>query len=154
EEGQIHETLNLAALHRLPLLFVCENNQYSSHLHWTERRLADNLERAGEFHSVPGCRVDGNDVEAIYASARAAVERARAGEGPALLECRTFRWRGHVGASADLDVGVHRRGDLADWLSRDPVERAAHVLGDLSAERTLIENQIEMALARARAGPQ
>ena len=66
EEGQVHETLNLAALYRLPLLFVCENNLYASHLHWTERRVADNLDQAGAFHSVPGLRVDGNDVEAVY----------------------------------------------------------------------------------------
>src|SRR5580692_5768836 len=65
EEGHVHETLNLAALYRLPLVFVCENNLYASHLHWTERRLADNLDQAGVFHSVPGVRVDGNDIQAV-----------------------------------------------------------------------------------------
>ncbi|MDP9114279.1 MAG: thiamine pyrophosphate-dependent dehydrogenase E1 component subunit alpha [Acidobacteriota bacterium] len=94
EEGHVHESMNLAALYRLPLILICENNLYASHLHWSERRVADNFYRAGEFHSVPGERVDGNDVEAVYHAARSAVERARGGDGPTLIECRTFRWRG------------------------------------------------------------
>src|SRR5712692_5456640 len=65
EEGHVYETLNLAALYRLPLLFIVENNQYSSHMHWTDRRMADNLDQAGAFHGVPGSSVDGNDVEAV-----------------------------------------------------------------------------------------
>ncbi len=77
EEGHVHETFNLAALYRLPLVFVCENNLYASHMHWTERRLADNLHEAGAFHSIPGQRVDGNDVEAVFLAANQAVERAR-----------------------------------------------------------------------------
>ncbi len=124
EEGHVHETLNLAALYRLPLVFICENNLYSSHLHWSERRVADNLYRAGEVHGVPGACVDGNDVEAVYAAASEAVARAREGGGPSLLECRTFRWRGHVGASFDLDVGLKRRGELAEWILKDPLARA------------------------------
>lgn len=122
EEGGVHESMNLAALYRLPVVFVCENNLYSSHMHWSERRVADNLDRAGEFHSVPGQRVDGNDVVAVYHASQAAVDRARAGGGPSFLECRTFRWRGHVGASHDTDVGVERRGELEEWRKRDPIE--------------------------------
>ena len=115
----MHETLNLAGLHKLPLLFICENNLYSSHLHLHDRRVADNLYRAGEFHSVPGVCVDGNDVAAVYDAAWNAVDRARAGEGPTLIECRTFRWRGHVGASTDIDVGVRRKDELGEWLDRE-----------------------------------
>lgn len=152
EEGHVHETFNLGALYRLPLVFVCENNLYSSHLHWNERRIADNLDEAGEFHSVPGLRVDGNDVSAVYQAARAAVGRARAGLGPTLLECRTFRWRGHVGASSDIDVGVHRRGELAEWLDRDPIARAGQLLNE--TERTGlsagVEAEISFALSAAR----
>jgi pyruvate dehydrogenase E1 component alpha subunit len=159
EEGHVHESLNLAALYRLPLVFICENNLYASHLHWNERRLADNLYRAGEFHSVPGERVDGNDVVAVYAAARAAVERARRGEGPTLIECRTFRWRGHVGASFDLDVGVERRGELAEWLPRDPLRRLAEELiergvADLEQREQAIDARISGAVAAARAAPQ
>ncbi len=152
EEGHVHETFNLAALYRLPLIFVCENNLYASHLHWQERRIADNLDEAGEFHSVPGLRVDGNDVTAVYQAARAAVGRARAGLGPTLLECRTFRWRGHVGASSDIDVGVHRRGELTDWLERDPIARAGRPFDDaeLAGHAAEIEAEISIALDAAR----
>jgi pyruvate dehydrogenase E1 component alpha subunit len=159
EEGHVHESMNLAALYYLPLVLICENNLYASHLHWSERRVADNLHRAGEFHSVPGERVDGNDVVAVHAAAQAAVERARRGEGPSLIECRTFRWRGHVGASFDLDVGVERRGELAEWLLCDPLRRlrdrlVAQGVGDLAQREQAIEMRIEKAVDEARAAPQ
>jgi pyruvate dehydrogenase E1 component alpha subunit len=157
EEGQVHESLNLAALYRLPVIFVCENNLYSSHMHWSERRLADNLDRAGEFHSIPSERVDGNDVEAVHGSMLQALERARTGHGPSFLECRTFRWRGHVGASYDLDVGVQRRGELVEWLPRDPIRRLADALNeggvaDLAQRETAIFATVQRALAEARGG--
>jgi TPP-dependent pyruvate/acetoin dehydrogenase alpha subunit len=159
EEGQVHESMNLAALYRLPVVFVCENNLYASHLHWSERRVADNLDRAGEFHSIPGERVDGNEVHAVYAAARAAVERARSGNGPGFLECRTFRWRGHVGASSDLDVGVRRRGELDEWVAKDPLRRTEirlleNGIEHLAERRAAIESGIARALERARRAPE
>ena len=154
EEGSVHETLNLAALYRLPMVFVCENNLYSSHLHWSERRIADNLDQAGAFHSVPGTRVDGNDVETVYEATREAVARARSGEGPSFLEFRTFRWRGHVGARADEDVGVRRRGELAVWLERDPIRRVEERLTTNPASyRAETAEEISRALALARGAP-
>ena len=116
--------------------------------------MADNLYRAGEFHSVPGERVDGNDVEAVYQAARSAVERARGGAGPTLIECRTFRWRGHVGASFDLDVGVTRRGELAEWLPLDPLQRLTEQLmergvADLELREQVIDARIGGALEAA-----
>lgn len=153
EEGSVHETMNLAALYRLPLIFVCENNLYSSHLHWSERRVADNLYQAGAFHSVRGERVDGNQVEDVYDAARRAVARAKSGEGPSFIECRTFRWRGHVGASSDEDVGVRRRGELAAWLECDPIRRAEERLGmNLEVYTAEIDQEIGRALAAARSG--
>jgi pyruvate dehydrogenase E1 component alpha subunit len=154
EEGHVHETLNLAAVYKLPLVFVCENNLYSSHLHWTERRVTDNLHHAGEFHGVPGVRVDGNDVRGVYDAASQALQRARTGEGPSFLECRTFRWRGHVGASMDLDVGVRRRDELGEWFAKDPILRAEQQLTDrdLTEEREIIEFEIATAVGNARNG--
>jgi len=154
EEGSVHETLNLAALYRLPMIFVCENNLYASHLHWSERRVADNLHQAGAFHSVHGERVDGNDVEAVYEVVRHAVDRARCGGGPYFLECRTFRWRGHVGASSDEDVGVTRRGELTEWMDRDPIRRVENRLDmDLDRYRTSVKEEIHRALHAARRAP-
>ncbi len=156
EEGHVHETLNLAALYRLPLVFVVENNLYASHMHWSERRMADHLHRAGEFAGVPGERVDGNDVREVFSAAARAVSRARTGGGPTLIECRTFRWRGHVGASTDIDVGVRRRGELAEWLDRDPIRRVAaqiQVQVDLGPLSQAIEDELAAALAAARGAP-
>jgi pyruvate dehydrogenase E1 component alpha subunit len=154
EEGHVHEAMNLAALYRLPVLFLCENNLYSSHMHWSERRVSDNLEQAGEFHSIPSAGIDGNDVEAVFRAASAAVERARAGGGPSFLLCRTFRWRGHVGSSSDIDVGVKRRGELEAWLAKDPIRRVEARLREFyELDESVISEEIQMALKRARAAP-
>jgi TPP-dependent pyruvate/acetoin dehydrogenase alpha subunit len=156
EEGHVHESLNLAALYRLPVVFVCENNLYASHMHLDQRRVADNLHQAGLFHSVPGERLDGNDVTQVGDAALRAVARARQGDGPTLLECRTFRWRGHVGSSFDLDVGVERRGELSFWLLQDPIARAEQELGDVderSVVREEIDQELQQALAAAREAP-
>jgi pyruvate dehydrogenase E1 component alpha subunit len=154
EEGHVHESMNLAALYRLPVIFICENNLYSSHMHWSERRVSDNLDRAGEFHSIPSARVDGNDVEAVFHAASAAVARARNGQGPSFLECRTFRWKGHVGASSDIDVGVQRRGELTEWIAKDPiahVEARLREVGTQQFDDQEIRGEIQTALDRARA---
>lgn len=155
EEGHVHETMNLAALYQLPVIFVIENNLYASHMHWSERRREDNLHEAGLFHGIPGDRVDGNDAESVYSHASAAIERARLGGGPSVIECRTFRWRGHVGPSMDIDVGVQRRGELDEWLERDPIAQLEARLQDFdfSEERQAIEDLVQTALERALAAP-
>src|SRR5260370_675160 len=110
-----------AGLQRLPVIFICENNLYSSHMHIRERRVKDNIFRAGDAHGIPGVRVDGNDASVVYETALDAVRRARSGGGPTLIECRTYRWRGHVGASMDFDAGGKRKDELRDLLSEDAV---------------------------------
>lgn len=134
EEGHFHESLNLAALQRLPVLFVCENNLYSSHMHISERRAEDNIVKSAQAHGLIGVSIDGNDILAVYRSALDAVSRAKDGGGPTLLECRTYRWRGHVGPAMDMDVGVKRNGELKDWLPRDPLARAKRQLVALGTE--------------------
>jgi pyruvate dehydrogenase E1 component alpha subunit len=160
EEGHFHESVNFAALHRLPVIFVCENNLYSSHLHISERRPLDNIERIGGLYGIPGVRLDGNDVGAVCAAASAAVARARAGEGPSLLECRTYRWRGHVGPAWDTDVGVKRRDELKEWLPKDPVARARGQLlemgtppADLDAVERKVRAEIDTAVEDACRAP-
>jgi acetoin:2,6-dichlorophenolindophenol oxidoreductase subunit alpha len=160
EEGHFHESLNLAGLHRLPVIFVCENNFYASHLHLGERHAFDNLHKMGEPHGVPGERMDGNDVLAVYDATALAVERARRGDGPTLLECRTFRWRGHVGPAPDLDVGVRRRDELSIWYERDPIALVARrlVADGASAEELErvtdeVHAMVEDAIAFARSSP-
>jgi acetoin:2,6-dichlorophenolindophenol oxidoreductase subunit alpha len=160
EEGHFHESLNLASLNKLPVLFVCENNFYSSHMHINQRRVQQDIYKFGEVHGMPGVLVDGNDIVAVYQTSLAAVERARHGEGPTLLECRTYRWRGHVGPSMDLDVGVQRTDELQKWLTKDPIARAKVRLqehGMTSSEVDKIEEEtiaeVDHAVEYARRSP-
>ena len=162
EEGHFHETINLAALYKLPVVFVCENNFYSSHLQLLERRPADNLDKIGELYDIPGIRLDGNDAIAVYQATKTAVDLARSGEGPSFLECRTYRWRGHVGHDWNIDVGVKRRDELKEWLPKDPVARLRNLLieqrmtttSELEQIDQCIQKDIEAALDYARASPQ
>ena len=155
EEGHFHESLNLASLYRLPVVFVCENNFYSTHMPLAERRPKDNIVESADLHGMPGVRLDGNDVAAVHEAARDAVKRARDGSGPTLLECRTYRWRGHVGAAWDLDVGERRRRELEEWLPKDPIARLrSRLSGDclysLDEMEREVREEIDAAVAFAR----
>lgn len=160
EEGHFHESMNLAGVYKLPVVFVCENNFYASHLGLLERRVSDNIVRSGDAHGVPAESVDGNDVGAVMDAAERAVARARRGEGPTLIECRTFRWRGHVGASFDMDVGVRRKDELDAWRAKDPIvrlRRHLETLGMPAGELDRIDREaaeeVEAAVAFARESP-
>ncbi len=160
EEGHFHESVNLAALYKLPVVFVCENNSYASHMPLLERRAKDNITAAAEAHGIEGEQIDGNDAEAVYWAAAGAVARARSGHGPTLLECRTYRWRGHVGPDPNYDVGVRRRDELKDWIPKDPVarcERALTGLGvresELDKIRSDVEDEVTASIRFAEGSP-
>ena len=160
EEGSVQESLNLAAIMKLPVLFVCENNLFASHMHIRLRQVGDSTARFAQAHGIPAAVVDGNDVVAVAAVAGEMVQRARSGEGPAYLEAVTYRWRGHVGPREDMDVGVKRSQDLVLWKGRDPIGRLAAALqmaGALSAERYAamqaeVRQMVTEAWLRAEAG--
>jgi TPP-dependent pyruvate/acetoin dehydrogenase alpha subunit len=119
--GAFHEGVNLAAIWDLPVIFVCENNLYATEVAFDyATRNTDVAERARSY-GVPGVAVDGNDVMAVYEVAGEAVRRARAGQGPTLLECRTYRTRPH--AEGMRDVGYRTQDEVEDWRSRDPIAR-------------------------------
>ncbi len=157
EEGSFHESMNLAAVHRLPVLFVCENNLFASHLHISLRQPKDSVTRYARAHRVPAWRLDGNDVVAMDAVACEAIEAVRGGSGPALIEAVTYRWRGHVGPRDDEDVGVRRSDDLSLWKRRDPVRRlfdalvAARALPHTALVAIEAEMRSEVAAAWAQA---
>ena len=160
EEGHFHESLNLACVNRLPVIFVCENNLYSSHMGIFERRRKDNIPDSGTAHGMPTLSVDGNNIGLVYASALNAVERARAGDGPTLIEYRTFRWRGHVGPAWDEDVGVKRRGEIQEWLKKDPIKYCEQRLQDLGVDQSgfdsieaAVSAEVQDALEFARQSP-
>lgn len=158
EEGAFHESLNFAASQRLPILFVCENNLYSSHLDILLRQPSDRIARFAEAHVIRSLTVDGNDVLAVAEAAHALVGHARSGAGPGFLEAVTYRHRGHVGPKDDVDVGVRRSmSELAAWKLRDPIARlvaglkSARLLDDRQYEALRQEIGARIAAARAKA---
>ena len=130
DEGVFHECLNFASLKTLPVIFICENNLYSTHLRLSLRQPTDNIYQKAETHKMQGFRVDGNNVIAIFQSAQEAVERARDGQGPTLIECRTYRWRAHVGPWHDLDFWFRTKEEVEGWIERCPVKMHERVLLD------------------------
>ena len=147
EEGVFHESLNLASTLVAPVLFVCENNLFSSHLHIDMRQPSDSTRRFAEAHGLPGETVDGNDLSAVRSATDRAVARLRAGGGPAFLECVTYRWRGHVGHREDEDVGVKRSEDLGLWKEVCPIRRVGSALIE-SGFRS--EEELEVVTAGCR----
>jgi len=144
EEGVLHESLNLAASQQLPILFVCENNLYSSHLDIQQRQPADSIARFGRAHLIPSEIVDGNDVVTVRDAAARLIKVARQQRKPGFLEAVTYRWRGHVGPNEDIDVGVRRSvEELEAWKQRDPVARLAQgmIAGDVMTEQQYTEMQ-------------
>lgn len=128
EEGVVHESLNFASKFNLPMLFVVENNLFSSHLHIRLRQPSDTVARFAQANRLNYEVVEGNDVVAVRKATQRLVEKARNGEGAGFLESITYRWRGHVGPREDNDVGLQRSGELALWKKRDPVGRLKEAL--------------------------
>jgi acetoin:2,6-dichlorophenolindophenol oxidoreductase subunit alpha len=160
EEGVFHESLNFAALKKLPVLFVCENNLYSSHLPIHTRQPRGEIYAHAAPYGIAGERLDGNDVLAVKRSARAAVERARAGGGPSLLECMTYRWRGHVGPKWDIDKGLRTQEEVDEWVARCPIKRFRSDLDERGVRRddlaridAEVEEEVADAIAFARSSP-
>lgn len=130
EEGAVQESFNLAAVMKLPIIFVCENNLFSSHLHINLRQPHNSTARFAEAHNITYDVVDGNDIELMNRTAKQAVNFCRERKGPYFIEAVTYRWRGHVGPSEDIDVGVKRKDDLDLWKKRDPIKRLLDALID------------------------
>jgi TPP-dependent pyruvate/acetoin dehydrogenase alpha subunit len=121
-EGVFYESLNFASLKKLPVIFVCENNLYSTHLPISACLAEVHVfEKAAAFN-MPGIQVDGNNVVEVFQAANEAVARARLSKGPTLIECMTYRWRGHVGPNDDIDKGLRSKEELDYWMNRCPIQ--------------------------------
>ncbi|MDO8686327.1 MAG: thiamine pyrophosphate-dependent dehydrogenase E1 component subunit alpha [Clostridiales bacterium] len=119
-EGIFHESLNMAAVWRLPVIFVCENNGYGISVTQKVSTAVENIADRAASYSFPGVTIDGNDVFAIYEAMCGAIKRARDGEGPTLVECKTYRWRGHW----EGDPQVSRtKEQLDEWMKKCPIKR-------------------------------
>ncbi len=152
-EGVFYESLNFAALRRLPVVFVCENNLYSTHMP-IDRCLADtDIAAKASVFGLPGLKVDGNDVLAVAEVACSAVKRAREGGGPTLIEAFTYRWRGHVGPNYDVEKGLRSQADLDAWMLRCPIKMLEGRLLEsgmaTDAEVASVHSVVEDAVARA-----
>ncbi len=157
DEGEFHESLGLACLWRLPVLFVCENNLYAMGMALERATAEPDIWRKAQGYGLPAEQVDGMDVVAVEAATRRALQHVRAGNGPAFLECRTYRFRAH----SMFDAQSYRtKEEIAAWRARDPITRlqgwmaATGMLheGELAAIEARTRDEIEQAVAIAEAG--
>jgi TPP-dependent pyruvate/acetoin dehydrogenase alpha subunit len=158
-QGLWYETANLAVLWKLPLIYACENNQYTEFTNMKKLVAGKGLAARAEAMGMPGLEVDGNDVLAVYAAASDLVARARSGEGPAVLVCNTFRYGGHhVG---EPGTAYRSREEIELWHARDPIPRFEKVLLDrkvldparVEAIRDEVEHRIAAAVEAGREAP-
>ncbi|HZD05013.1 MAG TPA: thiamine pyrophosphate-dependent dehydrogenase E1 component subunit alpha, partial [Longimicrobiales bacterium] len=152
-QGTFHESLNLAALWRLPVLYVCENNQYALSTPLRESVGSPELSERGRAYGIPGVRVDGNDLLEVHAKAGEAIRRARAGEGPTLLDCVTYRFFGHFTGDKGHGITYRSKDEMEAWRARCPIARLRRRLLDagLAPEDHLngIEARAEGTIAAA-----
>jgi pyruvate dehydrogenase E1 component alpha subunit len=152
-EGTFYESLNFASLRKLPVIFVCENNFYSTHMPVSACLADTDIYKKAEAFKMPGVRVDGNNIAEVFKVAKRAVEDARSGKGPALIECMTYRWRGHVGPSYDLNKGLRTKEELDYWMNRCPIKALEGFLLEhdffSEAEKNKIYENIEEEIEEA-----
>lgn len=156
--GSIHEAMNFAALHKLPIIFVCENNQYAVSVPQSRSTAVEDVADRAAAYGFPGVVVDGQDVIAVHEAAKEAIKRARASEGPSLIECKTLRFRGHY----EGDPQTYRSQEEIEQIRRrDPIvlfENQLRKLGILTDEMVRemsaqVDKEIEEAYAMAQADP-
>ncbi len=160
-EGVWYESLNFASLKKLPVVFVCENNLYSTHMPISACLADTYIYQKAKAFCMPGVRVDGNNVIKVYEAAKKAIKDARSGKGPTLIECMTYRWRGHVGPNYDLEKGLRSKEELDYWMDRCPIKTLEGFLANnhtISESEKIqihksIDKEIEEAILFARESP-
>src|SRR5262249_40708739 len=125
-EGAWHEAMTFAGIHQLPAVFVCENNQYAISIHQRREVPVQDVALKAAGYGMPGVVVDGNDIFAVYDAARTAMDRARSGDGPTLIECKTYRLRPH--SNADDDRKYRSQEEVDAWRVHDPILRLENYL--------------------------
>jgi len=158
-QGVVHEAMNMAGLWKLPVIYIVENNLYAMTVSLEKSVAIERLAERAAAYGFPGKAIDGNDAELVYDETRQAVERARRGEGPALLECLTYRWDGHFGG--DPGTGYRKREEIEEWKRRDPIRRlraslaeAKHLAeGEFESMSAAVYAELEEVAARAQTSP-
>ena len=156
--GAFHEALNMASIWKLPVVFVCQNNRYGEHTKFEKATAVTKISDRAAAYDMPGIHVDGNDPVAMYQAAKTAIDRARNGDGPTLIEAMTFRFFGHVFGDQD---GYMDKGEKAQAMAEDPVPkfRAWLIEQDYSSEQELaeyeaaVDKEVKSAIANALAAP-
>lgn len=157
-EGAFHEAVNLAAIWRLPVVFICENNKYGMSFSTAQAFALEHLADRAAGYGIPGVTVDGNDVEAVHDAVAAAAARARAGDGPTLVENVTYRWKGHSKSDKNL---YRTKEEIAEWRAKDPIlrferrVRELELLTDQAIQqvRTSVMEELRAAVRAANAAP-
>jgi len=157
-EGAFHESLNMASIWRLPIVFVCENNKYGMSMDIARAMAVPNVADRAAAYAMPGIAVDGNDLPAVVAAAAPAIDLARRGGGPSLLECKTYRLRGHSKSDRNLyrtkeEIEAWRDKDAIRRLERELVAHGRFAEADLLALEAAAQKTIDEALEFAKASP-
>lgn len=156
QTGICHESMNMAGLWKLPMVFILEHNQYGLTVHHSVQSPVDDLSIRAQGYAIPSEIIDGNDVVAVYKAVSAAVDRARRGEGPTLIEAKTYRWEGF--STSDMG-GYQSEADLAAWKDRDPIRISHKALVEAVGEERVAEveraaiDEVDAAVTEALAAP-
>lgn len=124
-EGVLYEALNFTALKKLPIVYVCENNFYATHMPVRECRVENSIYKIAEPFCIESSEIDGNDVLKVYEASQKAVDKCKSGEGPVFLECLTYRFRGHVGPDDNIQgthTDIRPKEEVEEWLQKDPIK--------------------------------
>jgi pyruvate dehydrogenase E1 component alpha subunit len=161
DHGFFHEGLNFASVLKAPVIFVCENNLYAIGVSRRQSRVIEDIADRATSYGMPGLVVDGNDVIAVYEAVEQAASRARQGNGPTLVECKTYRWRGHHEGDPGQGERYRTKEEIAQWKQKDPIKRFKEklledkILTEPEIQRVESEalNQVEEAVAYADQSP-
>lgn len=157
-QGTFHEAINIAASFRLPAVYLCENNLYGVGTRQSQVRKVEDIAERAKAYDIPGVIVDGNDVVAVYQATKEAVNRARAGEGPTLIECKTYRWHTHFEGEPDT---YRPPEEVETWKEREPIAPFRRLLiknnilteAEADAVEERVRNEVEEAVRFARSSP-
>lgn len=162
-EGEFHESLNMASTWKLPVVFICDNNQYGMSMHTSKVTNIKRISDRAAAYGIPGKTVDGNDVLAVYEAVKTAGERARSGLGPTLIDCLSYRWRGHSKSDRNL---YRTAAEIEEWKQKCPIRRFKQVLVEAAmmssdevealdqAAKAAIDQAAEEALTFAEPSPE
>lgn len=161
EEGALYESMNFAALKKLPVVFVCENNFYSVYSHISSREPNDDISMRPKSFAIPSVKVDGTDVIDVYLKSKEAVDYVRSRKGPFFLECRVYRWRAHSGEGDKLRKRYRKASEWEKWIKKDPVKEFENklikdnIITNIAKKeiKRMIDKEIEEAFDFAQKSP-